>query len=206
MKIPAFPSALALSLALLSLPAAALKVADVDVSPTAKVAGQTLQLNGAGLRTRLVFKVYVAGLYMLKKAESPEAVYNGDGPKRLHVHMLRDINADQLGRLFTSGMQDNASKTEFSKSIPGMLRMSQIFSDRKQLKAGDTFSVDWIPGKGTFILVNGEAVGEPIVEPEFFRSLMSIWLGKRPADDGLKAALLGRQPEPQAAMAAPTGN
>jgi len=205
MKLYRYPSALALSLALLSLPAAAVKVADVEVAPTAKVAGQALQLNGAGLRTRLVFKVYVAGLYLADKAETPEAVYNGSGPKRMHVHMLRDINADQLGRLFTSGMQDNASKTEFSKSIPGMLRMSQIFSERKQLKAGESFSVDWIPGKGTFILVNGETIGEPIVEPEFFRSLMSIWLGKHPADDSLKAALLGRKPEPLTTPT-PTGN
>ena len=197
--------AAALCLLLTGLPARAVKVAGVEVAPSATVAGQALTLNGAGLRTKLIFKVYVAGLYLGQQASTPEAVYQDTGPKRLQVFMLRDINADQLGRLFTQGMQDNASKTAFSKSIPGMLRMSQIFSDRKKLLAGDTFSVDWVPGQGTFIRVNGEPVSEPIVEPEFFRSLMSIWLGKHPAEDSLKAALLGQKsPEPQ--NAAPTGN
>ena len=59
------------------------------------------------------------------------------------------------------------------------------------MKAGESFSVDWLPGTGTVILVNGKATGEPIKEPEFFSSLMKIWLGKSPADYLLKDALLG---------------
>jgi hypothetical protein len=32
------------------------------------------------------------------------------------------------------------------------------------------------------ILVNGQATGQPIKEPEFYSALMKIWLGKAPAD------------------------
>ena len=106
--------------------------------------------------------------------------------------MLRDIDANELGLLFTRGMQDNAPKEEFSKSIPGTLRMAEIFSARKRLAAGDNFSVDWVPGVVTAVLVNGKAQGEPVKEPEFFTALARIWLGSKPADDALKAALLGR--------------
>jgi hypothetical protein len=116
--------------------------------------------------------------------------------------MLREINADQLGRLFTRGMQDNAPREEFVASVPGTLRLGEIFAARKRLTAGDNFSVDWVPGVGTTILVNGEPQGAPIKEPEFFRSLMRIWLGSSPADVQLKDALLGKPP----ADAAPTSN
>jgi hypothetical protein len=107
--------------------------------------------------------------------------------------MLRDIDANELGRLFTRGMEDNASKADFSKSIPGTIRMADIFSSRRKLVAGDNFSVDWVPGVGTSVLVNGEPQGEPIKEPEFFNALLNIWLGPRPADSHLKDALLGKE-------------
>ena len=167
-------------------------IAGVKYPTSMQVGGQPLQLNGAGVRYKFVVRVYTAGLYLGSKATTPEAVLAAPGPKRLHVVMQRDIDANELGRLFTRGMQDNAPKDEFSKSIPGTLRMADIFSARKKLVAGDNFSVDWVPGTGTPVLVNGKPQGEPIKEPEFFTALMRIWLGAKPADDGLKAGLLGR--------------
>lgn len=168
------------------------ELAGIKYAPSAQVAGSTLQLNGAGIRYKFVIKVYTAGLYLTAKATTPEAVLAAPGPKRMHVVMLRDIDANELGRLFTRGMQDNAPREEFSKSIPGTLRMADIFSAKKKLVAGDNFSVDWVPGVGTTVLVNGVAQGEPVKEPEFFTALIRIWLGNSPADTGLKDALLGQ--------------
>jgi hypothetical protein len=71
--------------------------------------------------------------------------------------------------------------------------MADIFSAKKRLAAGENFSVDFVPGVGTSVLVNGKPQGEPVREVEFFNALMSIWLGPKPADDGLKAALLGQE-------------
>ncbi len=170
-----------------------IEVSGVRYAPTAQVGGSTLQLNGAGTRYKFVVRVYTAGLYLGGKAASAEAVYAAPGPKRIQVTMLRDIDANELGKLFTRGMQDNASKDAFSKSIPGTLRLADIFSAKKRLVAGESFSVDYVPGVGTSVLVNGRAQSEPVREPEFFNALMSIWLGPKPADDGLKAALLGQE-------------
>ena len=102
-------------------------LAGVKYAATAQVAGSTLQLNGAGIRYKFIIKVYTAGLYLGSKAGTPEAVLAAPGPKRMHVVMLRDIDGNELGKLFTRGMQDNASREEFSKSIPGTLRMTDIF-------------------------------------------------------------------------------
>lgn len=169
----------------------AFDTAGVRFAPTVQLAGSTLRLNGAGVRYRFVVKVYAAGLYLSTRASTPQAVVGAAGPKRLHVVMLRDIDANELGKLFTRGMQANAPREEFSKSIPGTLRMAEIFSARKRLKEGDSFSVDWVPGTGTQVLVNNRPEGLPIVEPEFFNALMGIWLGSQPADETLKSELLG---------------
>ena len=180
----------------LAIGAQTVELAGVKYAPTAQVAGSTLQLNGAGIRYKFVIKVYTAGLYLTGKASTAEAVLAAPGPKRMHVVMLRDIDANELGRLFTRGMQDNAPREEFSKSIPGTLRMADIFSAKKKLMAGDNFSVDWVPGVGTSVLVNGLAQGDPVKEPEFFTALIRIWLGSSPADNALKDALLGQATRP----------
>jgi hypothetical protein len=166
-------------------------VAGVAFDNTLKLAGVPLQLNGAGVRYKFVVKVYAAGLYLSSKATTAEDVLANSGPRRMHIVMLRDIDANELGKLFTKGVEQNASRAEFMKAIPGTIRMGELFAEKKQLKAGESFSIDWIPGAGTVILVNGKPSGEPIKEPEFFGALMKIWLGKSPADALLKDALLG---------------
>jgi hypothetical protein len=173
---------------------APVELAGVKYPHNVQVAGSNLVLNGAGIRYKFIIKVYTAGLYMAAKATTPEAVLAAPGNKRMHVVMLREIDGNELGKLFTRGMQDNAPKEEFSKFIPGMLQMADIFSTRRKLSAGDSFSVDYVPGTGTQVLVNGKATGEVIKEPEFFNALMRIWLGSSPADRSLKDALLGVSP------------
>lgn len=91
-------------------------------------------------------------------------------------------------------MEQNAPRELLVKSIPGILRMSSIFSSHTRLLPGDSFGVDWVPGTGTLIIVNGKQEGEPIKEPEFYVTLMNNWLGKSPVDAQLKQALLGKAP------------
>ncbi len=83
-------------------------------------------------------------------------------------------------------------RAAFSKLRPDVLRMSQVFSNHKQLKKGESFLIDWVPGSGTVLTIKGKVEGEPFKEPEFFNALMRIWLGKNPADWQLKEALLGQ--------------
>ena len=186
---------------LVSLPLAAraqgVELAGVKYAPTAQLGNAALQLNGAGIRYKFIIKVYTAGLYLGSKTHDAAAVLSQPGPKRMHVVMLRDIDANELGKLFTRGMQDNAPKEEFSKSIPGTLKLADLFSARKKLNKGDSFSVDYVPGVGTTILVNGKTETDTIKEPEFFNALLRIWLGQSPADRLLKDALLGQTVRPQ---------
>ena len=172
--------------------AAPVDVAGIKVEDTIDLQGTKLQLNGAGVRYKAVFKVYVAALYVGKKVATPEEFYAATGPKRMSVTMLRDIDSNELGKAFTKGFEENAPKGEMAKLIPGLIRMGQVFSDQKKLVAGDTFTNDWIPGTGLVITIKGKTQGEPFKEQEFFNALMRIWLGPNPADWKLKDALLGK--------------
>ena len=187
-------AALAFVSAVLGASAAQVDVAGVKLNDTLDLRGSTLQLNGAGVRYKAVFKVYTAGFYVGKKVSTPEEALAAPGPKRVAITMLRDIDANELGKLFTKGVEENSPKSEMVNLIPGLLRMGQMFADQKQLKAGDTFTVDWLPGTGTVISVRGVAQPDPIKEQAFFNALLRIWLGPVPADWKLKDALLGKQP------------
>jgi Chalcone isomerase-like len=173
--------------------ASAADIAGVQYDDSIDLRGSKLQLNGAGVRYKAVFKVYTAGLYLGKKAGTPQEVASQAGSKRISITMLREIDAAELGKLFTHAVEDNIPRAESIRIIQPMLRMGQMFSDYKTLKAGDTFTMDWIPGTGTIITIKGKTFGEPFKEPEFFNALTSIWLGKSPADWQLKEALLGQK-------------
>lgn len=179
--------------ALLSIPALAqTTISGVKYESEYTLGGEKLQLNGAGTRYKAVFKIYTAGLYLGKKAGTTEEVLAAPGNKRLDITMLRDIDSNELVKLFSRGLEENMDKKDFSKVVPALLRMGQMFSDYKNLKPGDTFTMDWLPGTGTIFTIKGKRFGEPFKEPEFFNAMMRIWLGPSPADWKLKDALLGK--------------
>jgi Chalcone isomerase-like len=177
--------------------AATMDVSGVKYPDTATVRGAPVVLNGAGTRYKAIFKVYTIGMYLPKKADTPEAVMAAAGPKRISVQMLRDIDTKELGKLFVRGVEDNTARSDLSKLVPGLIRMGEIFASHKTLANGDGFVMEFIPNVGTVITIKGVVQGEPFKEPEFFNALLSIWLGKQPADAALKDALLGKPPAPK---------
>lgn len=187
---PVFSIALAF---LLCTPAGAntIDISGVKVEDSATVAGTKLQLNGAGIRFKGPFKVYVAELYTTKKVHSLDELIAAPGPKRMTLVMTRDMEAGPFGKLLTRGMEDNNPKSEMSKLIPGLMKMSEIFTANKNFVPGDTIFMDWIPGTGLVIFARGKVQAEPFTEPEFFKALMGIWLGPQPAYWKLKDNLLG---------------
>ena len=173
------------------------KAADTVEGHPAEVTvdGKTLVRNGAGIRFKAIFRVYSAALYLEKPVKSFEELAQLQGPKRMTVTMLRTINAGELGQLFAHGMEDNMDKQQFSKLIPGVMRMSEVFNRHKELKPGDQFTLDWIPGRGMILSVNGKPEPSEFSGSDFYQAMLGIWLGPRPADSRLKQALLGTAPE-----------
>lgn len=175
----------------LSLNAAAVEVNGVKLDDTVRVANQELKLNGAGVRTRAVFKVYVAGLYLPEKKKTVQDILASNGPRRVHMVLLREVNSEDLGQAFMDGLNANSDKAEKAKFVNQTVKMGEIFASIPSLKAGDSITNDWVPGSGMHVLVNGKRVGEVLPDIAFYNAFLRIWLGDKPADSSLKQAWLG---------------
>ena len=177
--------------------AVAVELACVKVEDAVTVSGTKLQRNGAGIRYKGPFKGYVGDLDTTRRVSSLDDLIAEPGPKRLSMTFLRDINSAEFGKLLTRGMEDNVSKQELSKIIPGMIKMGDIFAANKSFAPGDVCSLEWDPAKGLSVYAKGKLQAEPFKDPAFYRALMSIWFGNTPADWKLKDELLGVKPQPQ---------
>ena len=175
--------------------AVAVELAGVKVEDSVTINGARLQLNGAGIRYKGPFKVYVGDLYTTRRVSSLDDLIAAPGPKRLSMTFLREINSTEFGKLLTRGMEDNVSKQELSKIIPGMIKMGDIFAANKSFAPGDVCSLEWDPAKGLSVYAKGKLQAEPFKDPAFYRALMSIWFGNTPADWKLKDELLGVKPQ-----------
>ncbi len=160
--------------------------------PTAQLQGTTLQLNGAGTRYRVVFKVYDLALYTPKKTSSAEELLAMPGPKRLSFVALREIPGTDLGVAFIKGLQANAPKEQVLKHASSSTRLIDIFSGQAKLMPGDSFAMDFVPGVGTTFYIAGKPQGTPVGDAEFFGMVLKIWVGSSPVDSQLKDALLGQ--------------
>ncbi len=181
---------IALLLLCLPLPALALSVAGVDVAEKVHVGSGDLQLNGAGIRTKYMFKVYVAALYLGDRKKTAEDVLADDKPKRVTLHMLRHVDAGEFMEAFRKAIMANLTRDEFNELALRFLAFAKVFTDVGQVDKGDVITLDYAPGVGTVVSVNGKE-RKRVEGADFFRGMLKIWLGEKPVDEGLKKKMLG---------------
>lgn len=182
----------ALTLVLAPLLCKGAEVAGVRIDDGARVGSQNLVLNGAGMRVKLFFKVYVAGLYLVRKADTAAAVLALDGPKRISMTLVRDLRAKQLTDALDEGLRANLTPADFESLQPRIERLSAIMTAIGSAKSGSVITLDYVPDAGTRVTLDGEPRGEAIGGEDFYRGLLKIWLGEDPVDRSLKRALLGQ--------------
>jgi hypothetical protein len=168
--------------------AQSVEVRGVEVPTQVELDGQTLVLNGAGVRQRLMFRVYVGSLYLKERTSDAEAAIAMDGPKRVQMNMLRNVDADTLREALSEGFSNNLSASELQALQPRIKRFESLIQSGKK---GNEVQLDYRPGTGTEVRLNGEVQG--VIEGEDFnRAVLGIWLGEKPADEGLKRGMLNR--------------
>ena len=176
-----------LLLLLAALPAWAAEVAGVRIDDKTRVGNVELTLSGAGLRRRVFFQVYAIGLYV------PDP--KGDriaqpGPKRVLIHMLRDVGAEQFTEALVDGLKANHPEAEMAALEPRVKQLAAVMGAVGEAKKGMAIALDWT-GKETQVSIDGKPAGPPIAGEDFYRALLRIWLGEKPVQDDLKKALLG---------------
>jgi hypothetical protein len=179
---------------------AALQMDGISLEESVLVAGKSLKLNGAGISMRMIFKVYAMGLYLPNRQDTTRDVLQVDGPKRLLITMLRDVS----GTEFNDELRQYAAVESASTPahiLDNMLRLGQAIDRQANgLRKGDTLTLDWVPGTGTMVELNNKPLIAPLQDIAFYKALLNIWLGDKPADSRLKMKLLGQATELRSAL------
>jgi hypothetical protein len=183
---------LVLAAALLLQPALAAEVGGVKLEDRIKLGTAQLSLNGAGVRTRAFFKVYAIGLYLPERKGAADAVLALKGAKRIHIVTLRDLTAQQFADALTEQITKNHSEAELAALKPAMDEFRATLLALNAAPKGASIDIDFAPETGTRLVFNGQTRGKAIAGEDFYRALLRIWVGDKPAQSDLKDALLGK--------------
>ena len=167
----------------------AAEVAGVRVDERIRVGGSELLLNGAGVRSKLFVKVYVGALYVGQKASTTAAVIDQNGPRRMVMRLLRDMDADTLHGALDEGLRNNLGAAELADMKPQADQLAAIMKGIGKVREGDSIAIDFA-AEGIAVTLNGDNKGR-VAGGSFARALLKVWLGDKPADASLKKALLG---------------
>jgi hypothetical protein len=188
----AFATLSFLTASLLSTPGlAAREIAGVHFDEQCNVANQPLVLNGAGVRAKMIIKVYAVGLYLPHKDTASEAILSQAGAKSVHIVMLRDVTAEKLADALVRGISDNLSDPERVVLQARLDQLAAAIRSGGDAAKGAQIQLDYLPGAGTHVTMGGKPLGKDIVGEDFYRALLMVWLGEHPSDRGLKSDLLG---------------
>lgn len=167
---------------------AARECSGIRFPDSVNVAGTPLVLNGIGIReaTALQIDVYVAGLYVVRRARDAESLLATDAPRRVVMHMVRDVSREDAIEGFTSGLSRN-SRNELEALRPAIARLRSMVQATHE---GDVVVITYIPGRGTEIEIAGQSRG--VIEGALFgRAIFLNFIGPRPPNRGLRTGLLG---------------
>jgi len=178
---------LPLLLAFAAFAAGGAEVGGVKIDERTKVGASELALSGAGVRKRFFLQVYAIGLYVGDRKADP---LSQPGPKRVAIHMLRDVGAEQFSQALADGIRENHAEAEAKALEPRVKELAATMAEIKEARKGMSIALDWT-GAATQLVIDGKPAGRPIAGEDFYRALLRIWLGPRPVQDDLKKALLG---------------
>lgn len=168
----------------------AFEVGGVKLVETQRLGDATLILNGAGVRSRFMFKVYVAALYLPARQGRADAILASPSPRRVQLTMLRDLSADTFSEALHKGLAENLDAGALAALSTRLSEFDALLKSQGEARKGAVYTLD-DTAAGMQLAVNGKPVGKPIPGTDFFRALLSVWMGEHPVQEDLKRALLG---------------
>jgi hypothetical protein len=177
---------------LASWPAHAVEVGGVHFDEKTNLVGNALQLNGAGLRSKLFFKIYAIALYLPQKTTGTDAVLNSTGPRRVHIITLRELSAEQLSDALIDALKDNLNEQEMAKLAPRINAFRNTMLSVGTAPERTTIYLDYLPATGTRLTIGKEQKGGDVAGEDFYQALLRIWLGNAPIQADIKEKLSGK--------------
>lgn len=158
----------------------------VTMPDTASVAGQSLVLNGMGLREKYFINVYVGGLYLPEKTTDAKGAIDKDVPKKLVMHFQYSVGKDKMVEAYEEGLTSNASALKAAQAA----NFQTFYGWLSDMASNDEIVYEYVPGKGTTVSVKGSVKGT-IEGTDFMKALFGIYLGPTPPTANLKSGLMG---------------
>jgi len=159
----------------------------VTMEDSIEIEGQNLVLNGMALRKKIIFKVYIAGLYLPQKETNAEKILKQDEARHLIMHFVRSVGPKKINNAWFDGLKANTPN--YSPELKK--QFDTLASYMEKVKDGDQIIFTYIPNKGTTIKVKGNEKGT-IEGKEFADAIFACWIGPEPGPgEGFKKALLG---------------
>lgn len=166
--------------------ASAGSLAGVTLPDTATVGGETLTLNGMGLREKLGFlDIYVAGLYFPAKTTDANKIITSDVPKQITMHFVYNVTRDQMVEVFRESLSKNPKAASFKT------QMGQLEAGLTDMNKGDQIKIEYVPGVGTNLYLRGSKKAT-LAGKDFMEAMFSIYIGSNPPTQALKSGLLGQ--------------
>jgi hypothetical protein len=187
MRLKITPLLLSLML-LVPIAASAVEVGGVNMEDKTTVNGQTLVLNGAGLRKKLFIKIYAGGLYLPAKMSNPATILGSDSPRRMVMHFLYSVSKDQMCDAWEEGLEANTPNANAEVKAA----FKTLCSWMEPIPKGNRLVLTYVPGTGTVVEVNGKVKGTLPGKPTA-DAIVSTWIGPKPAmGDDFKNSVLGK--------------
>jgi hypothetical protein len=170
---------------------AAVEVKGARFDDTYQLANQSLSLNGAGIRVKIIVDVYAAALYVPHRGHDANNVLAQNGPKSMQIVLLRDLTGEDFADAMVKGFTKNNSSVDLARFQSKIDDIRNLMMGFGKVRKGAVIHIDFTPGTGTTVTVDGIRRGQEVAGDEFFTALLRIWLGNAPVDSDLKEALLG---------------
>lgn len=183
-----FVSIIALALTLPT--QAQVTINDVTLPATMYAGEQTVSLNGGGIRKKLFFKLYVGGLYLTNKSSDAKAIINADEAMAVKLEITSSmISSENMSEAINEGFE----KSTGGNVAPLKDKISKFVDTFKksEIVEGNVFDIVYVPGTGVESYKNGK-LQSTIEGLDFKKALFGIWLCDEPADEDLKAKMLGK--------------
>ena len=151
--------------------------------------GETLLLNGIGLREKLWVDVYVGALYLPARSSDVAEILSRPGPWRVQLDFVyKEVDQKKLIKAWREGFEKNQTDETLQKLQPRIDQFYQYFDS--SVVAKEQYAFDYLPPEGVKVSRNQKELGV-IPGEDFKNALLEIWLGNHPADKKLKKGMLG---------------
>jgi protein TonB len=146
-------------------------------------------LNGVATHQELGQDVFIGALYSESLSDNADTLFNVNQPMRIELKIVAEegISARKFTRLWIEGMAINQRQDVLTAQADNVVLFDQLFKNR--LIKNDHIALKNIPQKGVVIDVNGVHLGT-IQNNDFFKLLLSTWIGRVPLSSGFRDGLL----------------